>query len=166
MTEEIDDWEYECKCGRVIDLKTSNFCSKCGEDVRHEKRNKVIEDVAEIELEAFDVISEELEDDDREDLLVQVGKLIQRLKKIKSKLIDNCNHNIIEAGGGAICSICTTDFGWYCEESPDNTCHYSTSSLDSTIGIQLVTGGFHEMDESYDYDPDRCIFCGEPKERK
>lgn len=57
------------------------------------------------------------------------------------KLLNSCPHEDISRDGeSAICAVCNKDFGWWCPDSPNNTC-------------------------SYTKDLDQCDFCGNPEGR-
>ena len=59
---------------------------------------------------------------------------------------NNCDHKWYEnSNGGAVCILCDarpTTFTWYCRESEDHLCHYTSGNYD------------------------QCDFCGNPQERK
>ncbi len=97
-------------------------------------------------------------------------KILEKIKESFSSLYysakKQCNHNIISSEyESAQCRHCNEDFGWYCEESPDHTCHYYSSNRE----VELTDGSFmpvpQEHNEKYETD-DSCIFCGSPEERK
>jgi hypothetical protein len=69
-------------------------------------------------------------------------------------------------GGVATCAICGREFGWWCPDSPDNVCHYFTVGTQGKV--KLLAGEFvtsPEHDPEYETD-DRCLWCGQPNERK
>ena len=51
------------------------------------------------------------------------------------------SHVAGQRGDSAVCLICGTDLGWFCPTSPTKSCEYSDN-------------------------PDSCIHCGDPDERK
>lgn len=69
---------------------------------------------------------------------------------------------------GAHCAVCGTDYGWFCPDSPDNTCHYFTDNSDGQ-SVTLINGDVYKLtkrsDPRYESD-DFCLFCGGPEERK
>lgn len=78
-------------------------------------------------------------------------------------------HVIVPEGHGdcrtARCTHCNEDFGWFCPDSPDNRCHYFT---DDAGQVTLVNGQKEwpaPHDRRYETE-DRCLFCGNPQERK
>jgi len=66
--------------------------------------------------------------------------------------------------------------GWWCDESPDNTCHYFTEvdPIDDqpTAIVKLLNNSDHVLTDTFNLKNlnfqtmDRCLFCGEPEERK
>lgn len=73
---------------------------------------------------------------------------------------------IIQRGESAINAVTGYHYGWYCPDSPDHLCYYTTNSEGK---IQLHDGtivnapeGHDPKYESYDF----CIYCGDPEERK
>lgn len=56
----------------------------------------------------------------------------------------NCQHVVVNSHESAICLVCDTNLGWYCEDSPTKSCKY----------------------EDDDYNCDFCIYCNNPDERK
>lgn len=74
------------------------------------------------------------------------------------------NHTIVRKNDTAYCSICNEYFNWFCEESPDNTCHYYSKNNQITL-INKTTYTLKDYNNDYETD-DCCIFCGQPNERK
>ena len=87
----------------------------------------------------------------------------------------------------ASCAVCGSDLGWWCPKSPDHTCHYFSigSMRGSCYGsehledtpftygmVYLRSGeGFGRFVRPPEHDMeresrDRCLWCGEPDERK
>lgn len=108
----------------------------------------------------------------------QLTEIQQNIAKIES----NCKHSIKQVGatpkykheGFASCENCDRDFGWWCPDSPDHTCHYYTVIVEGFLitarAVELVNGTEHILYD-YDGDPeyetdDDCVFCHEPDERK
>jgi hypothetical protein len=59
-----------------------------------------------------------------------------------NSLLRKCPHDIQPRSPGiAVCVVCQKHFGWWCPESPKHFCEYGE-------------------------DPDSCIYCGQPEERK
>ena len=53
--------------------------------------------------------------------------LASQIGEMKAICRDKFGHVAVEdVVGGARCDICSTEFGWYCPESPDHICHYET----------------------------------------
>jgi hypothetical protein len=104
----------------------------------------------------------------RDDLLREKAKLEAEIAVLNRKAEEICNqigHNIQKTYDTAYCESCDRDFGWYCEKSPDKSCHYHTEGGK----VVLNTGESVDMppdhDVTYEND-DHCIYCGEPDERK
>lgn len=101
----------------------------------------------------------------REDLLA--ARL--RLSAAKQQVVElegRCPHAIIQTGESAKCDVCDHDFGWYCQLSPDHTCHYFTE--DGGV-VRLITGQTVTCPDGHDPEfetHDRCMYCGNPQERK
>ena len=90
----------------------------------------------------------------------EVGELIRAgldgYKKTIDELHGLCNlfmvtcqkngHNTIKRNDSTICEYCGKGFGWWCPKSENNICDYNQ--------------------EDGTYDPDQCIYCGQPNERK
>jgi len=87
----------------------------------------------------------------------------------------NCNHEFRELtpselkdewmSVGARCLVCGAHFGWRCKKSPDSVCHYYSSEGK----VELIDGTFVNVPEGHEPDnesDDRCIFDGQPDERK
>lgn len=75
-------------------------------------------------------------------------EIVERRKKVEEEqaklfeLIRSCPHDIQDNGAGwAQCVVCGTSFGWFCPTAPNKHCEYKD-------------------------DPDSCIYCGQPEERK
>jgi hypothetical protein len=49
-------------------------------------------------------------------------------QQILHRLIRKCQHLIVRRIDSAICDICGTNFGWYCEKSPTKYCDYKAGS--------------------------------------
>lgn len=72
------------------------------------------------------------------------------------------------------CRWCGRDYGWYCDESPDHTCHYySEAGEDDTYRkVKLTDGTWTQVFmDTTGFGPEgetssSCLFCGEPYERK
>lgn len=79
---------------------------------------------------------------------------------------EHCIHEIKTSKyESAECEHCESYFGWYCEVSPDHTCHYCSHEGK----VQLIDKTYVNTppDHSGDYETDdSCIFCGQPEERK
>lgn len=89
------------------------------------------------------------------------------------KVLGHCTHENIKksVASSAVCE-CGTNFGWFCPESPDKTCHYNTEKASDGFYVTLASGFRHKMPAFYteenhnNENEDECIFCGEPDERK
>lgn len=97
-------------------------------------------------------------------------KILVRVKETYSSLYyeakNKCNHSIVsESYEGAGCQHCGEDFGWYCEESPDNVCHYYSTNGKVRLIDGLMVDVPADHNDKYETD-DSCIFCGAPEERK
>ncbi len=111
----------------------------------------------------------------QEDMKVRELFLLRRDLRIHRKqveLLENqCEHPIDKSGETAYCRVCGRDFGWWCPESPDNTCHYfSTACTDAGIFVEMFDmqprvqlASTHIVDHETE---DKCIFCGKPEERQ
>ena len=94
------------------------------------------------------------------------------------------NYDPEDDSSGAVCAICGIGFGWWCPDSPDHACHYFTvgspraswcddylpddDTAENQGKVKLLTGEFvtsPEHDPKYETD-DRCLWCGQPNERK
>jgi hypothetical protein len=62
--------------------------------------------------------------------------------------------------GFAYCEICKRMMDWYCPNSPDHQCYYSSEN-GMAIGTDFPVPANNEFEDGYS-----CIFCGEPDERK
>jgi hypothetical protein len=89
--------------------------------------------------------------------------------------LNDHTHVAIMRHSGAECVICDKMLGWFCTESPDNTCHYHSEEGPQLYDekpynyVHLITGEEHVLPADYDgkYETeDCCIFCGQPEERK
>ena len=103
----------------------------------------------------------------------QINDLQNKLHQAKSA----CTHVVNppkEEWLSVSCEICGQDFGWYCPESPDCTCHYFSTETDTgRNAVKLLDGAYVFLPElnTEDYNPDWetedcCLFCGESDERK
>lgn len=97
-----------------------------------------------------------------------------RLQMLFMRARNSCKCNIIKKKeyGGAECSICGRDIGWYCPDSPDKICHYFSekNELDERI-ITLTNGEEYRISNTCliseeNESPDSCLFCCLPNERK
>jgi len=104
--------------------------------------------------------------EERRKLFSDVTELLELAQIIQSRLIESCPHEIFQHGDSVYCNICKKDFGWWCPDSPDHTCHYF--SMDGMV--ELLDGTTIErpkgaIDPQYETE-DQCLFCGQPEERK
>lgn len=95
--------------------------------------------------------------------------LTNEYKELSTHFFNNkkfCFHVIENKFDSAFCNICELDFGHFCQDSPDNTCHYFTEKE----GFILLNNGnkiLPPLEHNQKYETyDCCIFCGEPEERK
>ena len=87
----------------------------------------------------------------------------------------SCNdrhEKLVKDGDSAKCAKCGKWFGWWCQTSPDNDCHYyTTEGVGGEYVVKLANGKTHIMpnytskDEEHENE-DECLFCGGPEERK
>lgn len=80
-------------------------------------------------------------------LRVEYDTLNDRVKDLNSQLYSfkqNCAHVIAKSYDSAICLVCDSHMGWFCEESPNKYCEY-------------------DADDTWN---DFCIYCQGPEERK
>ena len=107
----------------------------------------------------------------------QIAEARAQIAEARS-LIAKCEHSrvIKSPTDSAKCAICDKRFGWFCESSPDNVCHYFSDNGE----IDLINGETVSLPESHDEGAnpgwmgglddgesyDWCIFCGDPEERK
>ncbi len=108
---------------------------------------------------------------------VELKMLTDKLAEIQKKIYDiksNCRHIIELKFDQAWCGDCNQYFGWWCPDSPDNTCYYHTYEVDAYLltsrMVTLIDGTEHilrdyEGDPKYESDDD-CVFCHDPEERK
>lgn len=94
---------------------------------------------------------------------------IKEYREALNKLVRECPHEVLSQEkdkygeyGGASCAGCGKDFGWYCPDSPDRTCHY----YDYEGKVHLINGETVPTPEECFNCVDMCIFCGDPEERK
>jgi hypothetical protein len=136
--------------------------------------------------------------------------MMQPLTSRLRNLIETCPHEIVCSEcltndpeckadrvwghGGAECSVCEygsdfcEDLGWYCPDSPDHLCHYTsimnvTGPIDKMTPedaaieaehrkycfVELINKQKHFLPLNHDWrgdSPDWCIFCHQPDERK
>lgn len=107
----------------------------------------------------------------------------KKLRDLKSKLhaaqkeydthLKTCDHTIVKGKyGGAECTECGKDFGWWCPNSPDHVCHYPNEIIPTRGVIKLINGTYYHTDITMYYrqlvevNNDNCIHCGQPAERK
>lgn len=97
--------------------------------------------------------------------------LIEQIENIKR----NCKHKLQPLGEAkhnyADCMYCGESLGsWRCKQSPDTVCHTILDLADySSTHIQLIDGSTVELTHDQrdrGIDPELCVFCGEPDERK
>jgi hypothetical protein len=102
----------------------------------------------------------------------RLKEVVAVAKKAAKDFIKTCKHEAIEYHtwgkddhGSATCRICESHLGWYCPESPDRGCHYTSEKgkVELSDGTLVDVPAGH--DDSYETD-DSCIFCGQPDERK
>lgn len=78
------------------------------------------------------------------------------------------SHKALKGGyASKVCADCGTDFGWFCENSPDKGCHYFTEDNKGKRVVRLATNELIvvESDPSIETS-DCCLFCHNPDERK
>ncbi len=79
---------------------------------------------------------------------------------------------------GATCRGCGNDFGWRCDKSPDEVCHYYSDANNEGVNCDDAKDRHvlsirdermpipnHDWNHCHET-PDCCIFCGHPEERK
>lgn len=105
-------------------------------------------------------------------------RLIALCKKLLAELQGSCNHELppnAVAGQRAICTICGTNLGWVCADSPDGICHPNLETHPKLgKGVSFFDGrGFFPLSDdkieelllnNFAEEPN-CIFCGEPSQR-
>lgn len=111
----------------------------------------------------------------RDELILQITSILQSLSMSELERLHKaaipCRHNNGKKKGESFhCIDCKTNLGWFCKESPDLTCHYYTESYQGKNMVKLSGGSFYEYKGKF-HDPefeteDRCLFCGDPEERK
>lgn len=92
-------------------------------------------------------------------------KKLDEQKQAYYALKNECIHLIVKFHDSAVCKICNIDFGWYCPDSPDNTCYYYTDNgkIELRNGEKVDLPVNHSIGNESD---DWCIYCGNPNERK
>ncbi len=100
----------------------------------------------------------------REQLLTARLRLANARREVVA-LEGRCPHEIIQKGESAQCDGCDRDFGWFCQQSPDKTCHYFTDEDGVVLLINKQTIAAPEGHDPEFETEDRCIFCGLPQER-
>ena len=137
------------------DIEEIVYCVCCG--------------VQETEILPFRVKDVVLKPESKKDIIINKIKSMNE-KEIQRLFKDFCSHTMVKKKGeGAYCTDCETGLGWYCNQSPDNLCHYYSFEKDGKNHVELSNGHNHELDSSYDNEyetEDDCIFCHEPEERK
>lgn len=116
---------------------------------------------------------------DRKTTIEKIKENLENLNDVQLKYIlrefiiaPSCTHEKTKrSGDSVICANCNKDFGWFCETSPDETCHYySEESLDSESRFITLKSGmkhlFHPDHNHKNETDDSCLFCGSPEERK
>lgn len=96
---------------------------------------------------------------------IAARKNIKEAQKELDNLLCSCTHKIVNKHNSAFCIICDSWFGWFCDESPDHSCHYFSENGK----VKLNDGTLVDIPEDHDVDyenEDECIFCGQPEERK
>ena len=122
-------------------------------------------------------ISQEKKSDDK-----QAQRDKEEYERLKAKFEPKpkvcTQHKIIKKGENgwtsARCSECGETFGWWCDKSPDKSCHYFTELNGKVpspnVCVKLINDVLFSMpDPNYDRrfeTEDCCLFCGEPQERK
>jgi transcription elongation factor Elf1 len=120
----------------------------------------------------------------RKTLIQEQHKAIAVHQILLNHLRDGCPHRFPPLtkselkdkwfSASARCDVCGKSFGWRCNASPDETCHYYSQEIDGVRVIELIDGRLvpvSEIPNLADHDPesetdDYCIFCGQPDERK
>ena len=107
-------------------------------------------------------------------------KILEYLENPELKLMDLdhllwnlCPHDApkIQSGDSSKCSECKALLGgWWCPDSPDNSCYYSSEKDKSSNSVVKLEDG-REIPLDKDHDPeyetsDDCLFCHQPDERK
>lgn len=106
-------------------------------------------------------------------MLSQAQVVINKLKKTKQRLSDECPHSMERTSeGSATCPICKLHKRWHCVDSPDKVCHWFSETQPGFGKFWII-----ELDNKmFDLDgytkeqhnnetKDSCIFCGLPEER-
>lgn len=107
-----------------------------------------------------------MNNEERKVLLRRLRSVAMKVDDIVAELEINCPHEVVRNDESAECAICDHDFGWWCDWSPDNACHYFSNG-DGTL--TLIGGKRISVRPTRDGKPeteDECMFCGLPEERK
>lgn len=108
----------------------------------------------------------------KEKVQAQRAKFSEEQRKL-GDLLRKCTHELVPLTkeelnsddlGFAHCDICQECFGWKCNKSPDQVCHYPCEVDEGTI--TLFNGEEFPVTIEDDPDSEICIFCGNPDERK
>lgn len=102
----------------------------------------------------------------------RISSLKEIIKKHQNELWDlekECTHEFtFRKVDSLFCDTCGKNIGWYCEHSPDKTCHYECEIFTENKKkyIELINRQqFRIVPLPHHYHED-CIFCCNPNERK
>lgn len=103
---------------------------------------------------------------------LQSGPTHDMLFKVYALLFPCSHARIHRSGSSKLCADCNKHFGWWCPESPDNSCHYFShvhymkgkrkNVVDLSTGDMFVLPDLHNS--RYENE-DSCLFCKQPDER-
>lgn len=166
-----------------IKNKTVSVCISLPEETLKliaEDANKYAEGNRTLLMRAFIGLIERLSGNKEESALTE-KQLVRKMKlescsKMVEDLKQECDasgHHIVRLYGKhgektpyARCSICDSDFGLYCEDSPDHACHIDvnkkTGKVDLLTGISILPPSNSELLIAQG----RCLFCGKTAEEK
>ena len=104
----------------------------------------------------------------------QTRKKLRSLEEACRRLVAACPHyfprDLEDQDDDAVCAVCGVNYGWYCEKSPDHTCHYwleydVTGPETPNTKCKMLDGSLVEPPYKWN-DGETCMFCEGPDERK
>lgn len=109
--------------------------------------------------------------------------ILRNIRELEDHLLDTCpckfelpDDNVsseVRTRWATVCNICSTSHGWYCDISPDHTCHYPRDIIQVEVHdkrLRLIDKSIiplsNKVLKDWQKHENACIFCGKYEKRR